>query len=91
MDREEMLSLFQQHRKAEAARDYDAIMATFVEDCYLETVPLCALRVAPQLERLTRDTSLPFPICLLTTRASRSAMTWRPQSFLKTLWPSPGR
>jgi len=40
MDREEMLSLFQQHRKAEAARDFDAIMATFVEDCYLETVPL---------------------------------------------------
>jgi predicted ester cyclase len=40
MHREEMLSLFQQHRKAEAARDFDAIMATFVEDCYLETVPL---------------------------------------------------
>ena len=40
MQREEMLSLFQQHRKAEAARDFDAIMATFVEDCYLETVPL---------------------------------------------------
>jgi steroid delta-isomerase-like uncharacterized protein len=39
MLREEMLSLFQQHRKAEAARDFDAIMATFVEDCYLETVP----------------------------------------------------
>jgi steroid delta-isomerase-like uncharacterized protein len=44
MDREEMLGLFQQHRKAEAARDYDAIMATFVEDCYLETVPL-SLRI----------------------------------------------
>jgi len=40
MQREEMLSLFQQHRKAEAARDFDAIIATFVEDCYLETVPL---------------------------------------------------
>lgn len=38
MHRDEMLSLFQQHRKAEAARDFDAIMATFVEDCYLETV-----------------------------------------------------
>jgi steroid delta-isomerase-like uncharacterized protein len=35
-----MLSLFHQHRKAEAARDFDAIMATFVEDCYLETVAL---------------------------------------------------
>jgi len=40
MKQAEMLSLFQQHRKAEAARDFDAIMATFVEDCYLETVPL---------------------------------------------------
>ena len=40
MQREEMLSLFQQHRKAEATRDFDSIMATFVEDCYLETVPL---------------------------------------------------
>lgn len=40
MQREEMLSLFQQHRKAEAARDFDAIMATFVKDCYFETVPL---------------------------------------------------
>ena len=35
-----MLRLFQQHRKAEAARDFDAILATFVEDCFLETVPL---------------------------------------------------
>ena len=40
MQREDMLRLFQQHRKAEAARDYDAIIATFVDDCYLETVPL---------------------------------------------------
>jgi steroid delta-isomerase-like uncharacterized protein len=40
MDREEMLRLFEAHRDAEAARDYDAILATFVEDCFLETVPL---------------------------------------------------
>jgi steroid delta-isomerase-like uncharacterized protein len=40
MHRDEMLSLFHQHRKAEAARDFDAIMATFVDDCYLETVAL---------------------------------------------------
>ena len=40
MNRDEMLRLFQQHRKAEAARDFDAIMETFVADCYLETVPL---------------------------------------------------
>jgi steroid delta-isomerase-like uncharacterized protein len=44
MHRDEMLSLFHQHRKAEAARDFDAIMATFGEDCYLETVPL-SLRI----------------------------------------------
>ena len=40
MHRDEMLNLFHQHRKAEAARDFDAIMATFVDDCYLETVAL---------------------------------------------------
>src|SRR5215210_7858034 len=35
-----MLRLFETHRGAEAARDYDAILATFVEDCFLETQPL---------------------------------------------------
>jgi steroid delta-isomerase-like uncharacterized protein len=40
MDREEMLRLFEAHREAEAARDIDAILATFVDDCFLETVPL---------------------------------------------------
>jgi ketosteroid isomerase-like protein len=40
MTPEEMLRLFQRHRDAEAARDYDAILATFVEDCFLETHPL---------------------------------------------------
>src|SRR5690242_15316343 len=29
--------LFETHRDAEAARDIDAILATFVEDCFLET------------------------------------------------------
>jgi steroid delta-isomerase-like uncharacterized protein len=43
MSPEEMQRLFQRHRDAEAARDYDAILATFVEDCFLETHPL-ALR-----------------------------------------------
>jgi steroid delta-isomerase-like uncharacterized protein len=43
MDREEMLRLFEAHREAEAARDIDAILETFVEDCFLETLPL-ALR-----------------------------------------------
>ena len=40
MDRSEMLGLFEAHREAEAARDIDAILETFVEDCFLETIPL---------------------------------------------------
>ena len=40
MTRDEMRPLFEAHREAEAARDFDAILATFVDDCFLETVPL---------------------------------------------------
>jgi PhnB protein len=40
MEREEMLRLFEAHREAEAARDFDAILATFTDDCFFETVPL---------------------------------------------------
>jgi hypothetical protein len=40
MDRSEMLRLFEAHREAEAARDIDAILETFVEDCFLETMAL---------------------------------------------------
>ena len=40
MTREEMLRLFEAHREAEAARNIDAILETFVHDCFLETVPL---------------------------------------------------
>jgi steroid delta-isomerase-like uncharacterized protein len=40
MNRDEMLHLFEAHREAEAARDVDAILATFVEDCFLETIAL---------------------------------------------------
>jgi steroid delta-isomerase-like uncharacterized protein len=40
MNRDQMLQLFEAHRAAEAARDFDAILDTFVEDCFLETVPL---------------------------------------------------
>ena len=36
----EMERLFRNHREAEARRDYDAVMRTFTEDCYLETVAL---------------------------------------------------
>jgi steroid delta-isomerase-like uncharacterized protein len=34
---DEMQDLFERHRDAEAARDYDAILDTFVQDCFLET------------------------------------------------------
>jgi steroid delta-isomerase-like uncharacterized protein len=40
MTPDDMQRLFQRHREAEAARDYDAVLATFVEDCFLETHPL---------------------------------------------------
>ena len=35
-----MRRLFEQHREAEAARDIDAILETFVDDCLLNTEPL---------------------------------------------------
>jgi steroid delta-isomerase-like uncharacterized protein len=40
MDQHDMLQLFRTHRDAERLRDYDAVMATFTDDCYLETVSL---------------------------------------------------
>lgn len=40
MERDEMLRLFEAHREAEVARDFDAILATFSDDCFFETVPL---------------------------------------------------
>jgi predicted ester cyclase len=40
MDRTEMVRLFEAHREAEAARDIDAILETFNDDCFLETMPL---------------------------------------------------
>jgi steroid delta-isomerase-like uncharacterized protein len=40
MSPEAMQRLFETHRDAEAARDIDAILATFVDDCFLETHPL---------------------------------------------------
>jgi len=36
----EMQRLFERHRDAELARDYDGILDTFVEDCFLATQPL---------------------------------------------------
>src|SRR5919201_7033121 len=35
-----MVGLFEAHREAEAARDIDAILETFTEECFLETIPL---------------------------------------------------
>ena len=40
MEAAEMLRLFEAHREAEAARDIDAILETFIPDCFLETIPL---------------------------------------------------
>jgi steroid delta-isomerase-like uncharacterized protein len=37
---DDMQALFRVHRDAEARRDFDAVLDTFAEDCYLETVPL---------------------------------------------------
>ena len=40
MNQDEMLKEFTRHRDAEIRRDYDAIIDTFVEDCYIETIAL---------------------------------------------------
>src|SRR6266516_3865206 len=40
MNQDEMLRLFEAHREAEAARDVDAILETFIPNGFLETIPL---------------------------------------------------
>ncbi|WP_051813595.1 ester cyclase [Kitasatospora sp. MBT63] len=40
MERDQMLHLFEVHREAEKARDFDAVLATFADDCFFETVAL---------------------------------------------------
>jgi steroid delta-isomerase-like uncharacterized protein len=40
MESAEMEQLFRTHRDAERRRDFDGIMTTFTEDCYLETIAL---------------------------------------------------
>ena len=40
MNHDEMHEQFMRHRDAEVRRDYDAIIDTFVEDCYIETIAL---------------------------------------------------
>jgi steroid delta-isomerase-like uncharacterized protein len=57
MDPEEMQRLFERHRDAEAARDYDAILDTFVEDCFLETHALGLRSVGRAAVRRTYEES----------------------------------
>jgi steroid delta-isomerase-like uncharacterized protein len=40
MDAAQMEQLFRAHRDAERRRDFNSIMQTFTEDCYLETIAL---------------------------------------------------
>lgn len=40
MDPGSMQELFEQHRAAEKRRDYDAVLETFSDDCYLATAAL---------------------------------------------------
>jgi len=40
VDPEQMERLFRTHRDAEKRRDFDGIMQTFTEQCYLETIAL---------------------------------------------------
>jgi predicted ester cyclase len=40
MDSAQMEQLFRSHRDAERRRDFDGIMQTFTENCYLETIAL---------------------------------------------------
>ena len=50
-----MRSLFERHRDAEAARDYDGILATFVEDCFLETKALGLRSEGREAVRMTYE------------------------------------
>src|SRR5215472_6645076 len=40
MERAEMKRLYLEHREVEEARDLDAVVATFDDDCFLENVAL---------------------------------------------------
>lgn len=52
MTPDEMLELFQRHRDAEARRDFDAIIDTFTDDCYLATVALGTRTLGPDATRV---------------------------------------
>jgi len=51
MDPTQMEQLFRAHRDAERRRDFDAIMQTFTEDCYLETIALGSRSEGPAAAR----------------------------------------
>jgi hypothetical protein len=56
----EMRGLFERHRQAESARDYDGILDTFVEDCFLDTKPWAfAAMVGRRFAVATRRGTLP--------------------------------
>jgi hypothetical protein len=64
MNDPETLRLFEAHRKAEAARDYDAIRATFTEACFSETVTARAAKTRQRRTRAAYEalfTALPDP------------------------------
>src|SRR3954451_427155 len=50
---DEMLDLFKQHRDAERRRDFDAIIDTFTDDCYLATVALGTRTLGHDATRVT--------------------------------------
>jgi hypothetical protein len=79
-----MLRPFEAHREAEAARDIDAILETFVTDCFLETMPLGlrsdgrnAVRAAYEQQLFTA-----FPDLARRMRAGPSATTSSPSGEL---------
>lgn len=62
MDSIQMEQLFRRHRDAERRRDFDDIMNTFTENCYLETIALGSRsEVKPPRAARTSPTSLRFP------------------------------
>jgi hypothetical protein len=73
MERDEMLRLFEAHREAEAARDIDGILKTFVPDPFLDTKALGILSEGRDAVRLpTRcSSSARSPISRLMTRGWR--------------------
>src|SRR5829696_5650231 len=72
-----MLRLFEAHRDTEAARDYDAILATFAEDCSSRQCRSgCAGRERRAPEPRTRATSQPSLTSAPMTKAWRSGTTW---------------